>query len=420
MESVLLEHLIIKGCMVDPQYIATLSSVFDKEYFDNQTASKIYDYSIKHFQEYKNIPPRVAIISEFDKEGSTDVADFFREIDATDFDYINNYDFLFTSTNEYLKEKAVKKAILSSVDVINKKEDIGMIRRLVEDAISKDLKIDLGLDYFGTLDERLTKIFTRSEIRIPSGFPVLDEYISGGFPPYTLSVMVARIHGFKSTFLANMAAREVMAGKNVILASLEMSEEAFAQRFDSILSLLDINKMYRERPLQSKLVRSLDVLKASTTRGNLYIKQYPTGKATVDDYRKYIRELLIRGIKPDIFICDYLNLMKPAYRTKGEMYSDVKSIAEELRALSFEFLMPVVSVSAIGTETGRPAAHGRWLRLGHPPSSGGPGTVASWGQAAGQEGALGPFGCGCGPARGRRRRTGRLWRGGDRRAVSFR
>ena len=350
MDSVLLEKLIIKGCLTDTGYLANLSNVFIKDYFDNQTASKVYDYVTKHFLEYKNIAPKSAIISEFDKDGNSDTADFFNEIESVDFNYASNHTFLFDKTNEYLKEKAVKKAFLDGVQIINQKGDLKITRKLIEDALAKDLKVDLGLNYFEMLSERLERLMGPGDKRVPTGFPTLDEYITGGLPPYTLTVMVAKIHGFKSTWLANVVARETMMGYNPVLVSLEMSEDAFSQRIDSIYSLLDINKMYRETKLKNQLYRSLKDLKSRPNRGNLYIKQFPTGKATIDDYRKYLRELKIRGIEPSIFLCDYLNLMKPQYKTKGDMYTDVKSIAEELRALSFEFLIPVVSVSQLNRE----------------------------------------------------------------------
>lgn len=153
-----------------------------------------------------------------------------------------------------------------------------------------------------------------------------------------------------STWLANVCARMTMMGYNPVLVSLEMSEDAFAQRIDSIYSLLDINKMYRELKLKKTLMKTLKELKNKENRGNLFIKQFPTGKATVDDYRKYLRELKIRGIKPSVFLCDYLNLMKPQYKIKNDMYMDVKSISEELRAFSLEFQIPVVSVSQLNRE----------------------------------------------------------------------
>ena len=59
----------------------------------------------------------------------------------------------------------------------------------------------------------------------------------------------------------------------------------------SIFSLLDINKMYKETKLKRELIKALTKIKKMPHRGNLYIKQYPTGKATIDDYRKYLKLL---------------------------------------------------------------------------------------------------------------------------------
>jgi 3-deoxy-D-arabino-heptulosonate 7-phosphate (DAHP) synthase class II len=42
--------------------------------------------------------------------------------------------------------------------------------------------------------------------------------------------------------------------------------------------------------------------------------------------------------------------MKSAYKVENNMYSSVKRVAEELRALSFEFKCPIVSVSQVNRE----------------------------------------------------------------------
>ena len=147
-----------------------------------------------------------------------------------------------------------------------------------------------------------------------------------------------------------MAARQVLRGHNVALMTLEMSENAFAQRFDGIYSSLDINRMYTIADTKQKLITKLRELKANTDRGDLYIKQFPTGEASVLDFKIYLRELLMRGIKVGIIYADYINLMKTAYKVENNMYSTVKRISEELRALSFEFEVPVVSVSQLNRE----------------------------------------------------------------------
>jgi len=224
------------------------------------------------------------------------------------------------------------------------------IREIIEDALCKDLKVNLGLDYFGSLRERLKRVLYSSEIRIPTYFPQFDEFINSGLPPYTLSVAVSRIHGWKSSFISNISARQVLNGKNVVLLTMEMSTDAFAQRFDSIFTLLDINQIYTIKKTRARFQKRIKEVKGREGIGKLFIEQFPTGEATVLDFKRYLRELQMRDINFDIIYVDYMNLMKPSYKSKGDMYSDVKKISEELRALSYNFTVPVFSVSQLNRE----------------------------------------------------------------------
>ena len=143
------------------------------------------------------------------------------------------------------------------------------IREYVEEALCKDLKIDLGLNYFDMIGERLGRILGATEKKIPSCFPMIDELISGGFPAYTLSVFAAVTFGGKSLLMANMISRQILKGFNIALFTMEMSEDMFAQRFDSIYSGLDINRMYLQKKMQMKLIKSLKKLNENKDRGNL-------------------------------------------------------------------------------------------------------------------------------------------------------
>ena len=354
MDSDTIEKLLIKCALLDKNYAALVTGAFQKEYFDNQEAGEIFHVISGHFREYGNIIPRDVIYNEIDKdnkviESEEDVKNFFGEVDAVDFDMVKNYTYLINKTNEYLKDKAIRKAVMDAVGIISSKGQINEIRSLVETALCKDLNINLGLDYFGTVKERISRIMRTSLPRLPSYFPQFDEYINGGFPPYTLSVITAKIHSWKSAFIANISARQALNGHNVILFTLEMSEDAYAQRYDSIYSKIDINKMYLNKDITLKVAKEILSMKEKGV-GSLYIKQYPTGKGTVIDFTSHMRELIMRGIQPEIVYADYINLMKPSYKSKADMYSDVKGIAEELRSLSFEFKIPVISVSQLNRE----------------------------------------------------------------------
>jgi hypothetical protein len=348
-----IENIIIKSALIDKNYLSLITNTLEDTFFDDPGSKEIFRFVSGHFKEYGTIPQRDIILNSTENNiTKNEMGATFDEIDSIDFNMSEQFEFLVNSTETWLKDKAVKQAILRSVDTIDtgNQEDYGSVRNYIEEALGRSIKIDLGLDYFTQLGERLTKISQSTDVRIPSYFPIIDEYISGGFPPYTLSVFVAAIHGFKSNLIANMAARQVLAGHNVFLLTLEMSEDAFAQRFDSIYSKLDINRIYMSGEHLRSLADELRDIKRTEGRGNLYIKQFPTGAASVDDFRIYIREMVIRGIKPGIVYVDYINLMKAASRAGDNLYMMVKRIAEELRALGFEFMIPIVSVSQLNRE----------------------------------------------------------------------
>jgi replicative DNA helicase len=338
-----LEKLILKFMLQDQNYLVTIISTFKKEYFDNRDIGATVEQINEHYNKYHNIPPESNINNSL-----------LDDINSIDFDFVKHYDYFLDETNKHLKNQAIKQAILDSVDIINSGENITTIRDIVESALCKDLRIDIGLNYFDTLGERLKRILSGSHVRIPTYFTQLDEYLAGGFPPYTLSTFGAAIHGGKSQLLCNMAARQVLNGHNVVLLTLEMSEDAFAQRFDALFANKDINRIYTIKEVTTHLIKKLKEIKDTQGLGTLFIKQFPAGTISVQEFRIYLRELTIRQIQPSIIMVDYLQLMKPSAKIlDGTMYSRGKKIAEEMRGLSFEFKLPVVTLSQVNTQSAK-------------------------------------------------------------------
>lgn len=346
-----LEKCITKGLFNDKHFAILVTSAFKYHYFSNDIVSELFKFFKNYVNDYNQLPTKDIFLNSLSENLKEKATEYIENSFNIDVDLSNHYDWLIENTNNYLKDRSIKDAISQSVDVIEENQGTNKIRELVEEALTKDLKMDLGLDYFTHLSDRLKRIFSNAETRIPSGFSTLDNYINGGFPPYTLNIFAAQIHGFKSNTLANIAARNVERGYNVVLVSLEMAEDLYAQRIDSILTKLDINRMYSNTKLQQDLIEKLKSLKGEGERGNLFIKEMPTGKTTVNDIRIYLRELSLRDHKPDMIICDYLNLLKPEQSSQGS-YEDKKLVAEDLRSLSFEFNAPVISVTQINREGG--------------------------------------------------------------------
>jgi hypothetical protein len=187
----------LKGLLNEKNYALTVSTIFKKEYFDDAHMAEIFDTCRKHLKEFNTLPNKDIIINSVSNDVKDKVIKQFKESEATDFNISQNYDWLLEETNKFLKDRAIKNAIVKSVDLIDANQDVQQIRNLIEDALCKDIKIDLGLDYFENLSERLKRIFTASDNRIKTFYPTLDELFNGGFPSYTLNFFLAKIHGHK-------------------------------------------------------------------------------------------------------------------------------------------------------------------------------------------------------------------------------
>lgn len=338
-----IEKLIIKGMLVDDQYTATLTSVFHKDYFESEQVANTFNFITDHFKQYNQLPPKDIIIAHFNDDK---VKSLFDEVDSIDYDVAKNYEHLFEETNQYLKEQAFKDALMKGVDLVEKKKNPLEYKHIIEDALAKDLKIDLGVNYFDTMNERLKRILSKTEERVPSFFPMFDEFISTGFPPYTLSVFLSRIHGGKTNTLVNMASRQVLNGYSPLIISLEMSEDALCQRLDSIYSNQDINRIYLDKSMTRNMISSLRDIKKTEGLGKLIVKEFPTGRGTVQDFETFIRELHYRGIYPNPIYVDYIQIVASMVKS-GKRHEDIGEVSKDLRAMGWKYNIPIISVGQL-------------------------------------------------------------------------
>lgn len=359
------EKVILKSCLQNKFFSSLLYNIFSKRNFDNPYIAEVVDISLKHHAEFKNLPSVDIVLEKIaangkDTDSYKDVIDKSTSIELKVDENIDesDLDFAIEETEKYWKKQSLKNAIVDSVDIVGEDdkeitpEEYGKIKERIEKSLTDSMKRDIGLNYFDDMGERFRRVFNADEMKIPTYYTCFDEFINGGIGSYSLSVILGKIHGFKSGLMANIASRQVLNGKNVVIFSLEMSEDAYAQRHDAIFSKMDINRMYVSRTNRTQLLKVLLELKKDPSRGNLFIKQYPTGEASINDFRIYLNEMRMRGFNFDIIYVDYMNLMKPEYGGKaGDMYTNVKRIAEELRALSYEYNgIPVVSASQLNRE----------------------------------------------------------------------
>jgi hypothetical protein len=128
--------------LTDEQYTASVSSSFDKEYFDDPPVKKSFEYINEHFKKYNNLPP-IDILKQVIPESEK----IFNGLETIEYDIAKNFDHLFEETNLYLKEKAFKSALMQGIDLVEAGKNPLEFKEIIEKSLSKDLKINLGINY---------------------------------------------------------------------------------------------------------------------------------------------------------------------------------------------------------------------------------------------------------------------------------
>jgi len=162
----------------------------------------------------------------------------------------------------------------------------------------------------------------------------------------TLNLISAPSHGGKSALLASISSNMVLAGKNILYITLEMSEEETAKRIDANILDIDINEMVNT---------PIDIItgkfnKIKDQLGELIIKEYPAGSFNTLHLEGLMSELAAKNFFPDAVMIDYLGLMassRTTLATSGGTYMYVKQIAEECHGFSKKYDLPVVSAAQL-------------------------------------------------------------------------
>jgi replicative DNA helicase len=336
------ERIIMYNSLTDENYLETIFEYVKPSYFKDSDTKKIFTLLNSYYQEFGKIPNvtelKSHIISEEDKQSLKKVVVSFNNIDK-------NYDkdILIKNTERWLREKAVLSTVFNtSLDVQSGQIDESKILKNFESACNISLIENLGFDYLENIDEHIVELL-KTEKRISTGWKWLDNHLGGGLlqDGRALYVFYGSTNVGKSIFLGNVATNILNQGKTVLLISLEMSEQVYAKRISACLSRIPSNDL----PLQVEpLKNKLNQYKIRNSEGKLVIKEFPTKGVTVLGIKTYIEKLIRKGVKPDVIVLDYLNLIAPANSQKNS-YETIKEITEYVRALTYKFECPIVTAT---------------------------------------------------------------------------
>lgn len=199
---------------------------------------------------------------------------------------------------------------------------------------------DILFDAINEIDERAG---AQGELRgLTTGFRDLDARTSG-LQKSDLIIVAARPSMGKTAFVLNMALHAaVKGGANVLIFSLEMSEQQLGQRLLSIDSMVELQKIYSgDLSLGDweDVYLSLDRLAGAS----IFIDDTP-GISIMEMKNKCRRMKAEKGL--DLIIVDYLQLMSLEGSTEGRQ-QEVSTLSRMLKQLAREMDCPTVVLSQL-------------------------------------------------------------------------
>ena len=347
-----IQSLILRNLINNDLYMRKVIPFLKKEYFEGPFKT-VFNEIVGFVGKYNNLPTFESLSIEMQNSDISDsqlgeAGKVLAAITAVGTEA--DGDWLIENTEKWCQDRAIYLAIIESISIIDGKHEL-LSKDALPDLLQKALAIgfdtNVGHDYFENIDDRY-EFYHATEERLPFDLSKFNDITKGGLPKKSLSVVMAGTGTGKSLFMCHVAAAALSAGSNVLYITMEMSEERIAERIDANLMNVPIDKI--ETLTKTSFTNKMKNI-SKKTEGNLIIKEYPTGSAHAGHFRALISELkLKKKFKPDIIMIDYINICSSSRIKNGlggsvNTYSLIKSIAEELRGLSVENNVPILTAT---------------------------------------------------------------------------
>jgi hypothetical protein len=323
---------VITALLTDKSFLQQISDIILPSYFESDANNWIVDNILQYHLEYKSSPTlevmKVKLETIEHEVLKPQIVEHLKN--AWKFTEATDLEFIKQQALDFCKNQEIKKAILSSVDLLKhgRYEDI---KSKIDGALKAGGDKDIGHDYMSSIDERYTDS-VRDTKETP--WEVLNELTDGGLGKGELAVFVAPAGIGKSWGLINIGAHAIKKGMTVLHYTLELNEAYVGLRYDSVVTGIANQNL---KHYQSQVKDELEKMD-----GELIIKHYPTKSVSVIGLRSHIEKCIMQDKKPDIIIVDYADLLKGHGQEKRH---ELEGIYEDLRGMAGEYEIPVWTAS---------------------------------------------------------------------------
>ena len=326
---------VISSLLTHKEFLTNIHDIISEEYWDNQAHQWIIKEIIRYYDKYHTTPSMDILKVELQKiENDVLKLSIKEQLKAAYESSDEDLEYVQEEFQTFCKNQQLKKALLSSVDLL-KAGDFDGIKHLVESALKAGNDKNIGHEYNKDIESRFRED-ARTTISTP--WERINDILQGGLGNGDFGLIFGNPGGGKSWSLVALGGYAVRMGYNVLHYTLELGEEYVGRRYDAFFSKIPVDRVLRNREKIEEIIPEIP--------GQLVIKEFPTGRATISTIESHIRKVEDLGVKADLIIIDYVDLLSTKKRTadrKGEIddiYTSTKGLARELD-------VPIWSVSQV-------------------------------------------------------------------------
>ena len=326
---------VLSSLLKHREFVQGIHDVLEVDYFDNPAHKWIVEEILKYYYKYHTTPTLDTLQVEVKKIDNdvlkVSVIEQLREsykASNEDQEYIER------EFSNFCKNQQLKKALLSSVDLLEKGQ-YDDIRYLIDSALKAGQDKNIGHEY-----DTDTEVRYREEERraIPTPWAHINDMLMGGLGAGDVGLIFGGPGGGKSWFLVDLGAMAVSLGYNVAHYTLELSELYIGRRYDAVFTGIEIQELGKHRATVDEVIGKLP--------GKLIIKEFPMGKASIATIEAHVQKCTDKGAKPDLIIIDYVDLLK-SKRKSVDRKEEIDDIYISTKGFAREIQTPIWTVSQV-------------------------------------------------------------------------
>ena len=326
---------VLSSLLTHKEFLVNIHDIIYDEYFENPAQKWAIKEILKYYDKYHTTPSldilKVELLKVDNEVLQLSIKEQLKLAYVTsdeDLEYVQEE---FTN---FCKNQQLKKALMSSVDLL-KGGDFDGIRYLIDNALKSGQDKNLGHEYIKDIEERYRE---NSRETVPTPWPKIDQLLQGGLGNGDFGLIFGNPGGGKSWSLVALGGHAVRLGYNVLHYTLELGEEYVGKRYDAFFTKIPVNKVDSHRDKIEEIIPQLP--------GQLIIKEYPTGRASVSTIESHIAKSTSMGVKPDLVIIDYVDLLS-SRKTNRERKDEIDDIYTSTKGLARQLDIPIWSVSQV-------------------------------------------------------------------------